>query len=248
MSDRAVQDEVIRYLADAHVRAQKPRATAISAGEAVKAAQFAHFLARRYYRDRLARSFRYSHRFRRQTGRIAEEVVDAEEFDRFLRQCVMGSLESARRVGEMARAHLDGAPAPGPWWPELLGYEYAYFLQTATAERGASLDRPSPGVSAVCRRFSWALPEMLPRMRSGEAIGDDLRREVTLLFSRTREGRIYVVEVQLQLENIFLAVDGSRTPEQIAAAAGVADKQARQALVVLNTIGAVAVASSMHGG
>ncbi|MFZ3210779.1 MAG: hypothetical protein WA188_04635, partial [Terriglobales bacterium] len=140
MSDRAVQDEVIRYLADANVRAQVPHGAPISAGEAAKAAQFAHFLARRYYRDRLARSFRYSHRLRKQTGRIAEEVVDGAEFDRFLSQCVMSSLESAQRVGEMARAHLTLAPPPAAWWPDLLDYEYAYFLQAATAERGASGD------------------------------------------------------------------------------------------------------------
>jgi hypothetical protein len=63
-----------------------------------------------------------------------------------------------------------------------------------TAERGTSLDRPSPGVSALCRRFGWALPELLPRLRAGEATGDDLRREATLLFSRTHAGRIYVAE------------------------------------------------------
>ncbi|HYN15289.1 MAG TPA: hypothetical protein VES66_05815 [Terriglobales bacterium] len=246
MTNRAVQDEVIRYLADASVRAQRPRGAPISSGEAAKAAQFAHFLARRYYRDRLARSFRYSHRLRMQTGRIAEEVVDGTEFDRFLTECVMGSLESAQRVGEMARAHLAAAPQPGPWWPELLDYEYAYFLQAATSEPSPRLEQPTRGVSAVCLRFTWRLPQMLLRLRAGVAIGDELQQEATLLFSRTREGRIYVVEVEPQLENIFLAVDGSRTPEQIAAAAGVVVEQALRALAVLNAIGAVVMVNPAH--
>jgi hypothetical protein len=237
MSDRAVQDEVIRYLADGKVRVQ--RGAPISAREAGKAAQFAHFLARRYYRDRLARSFRYSHRFRTQTGRVAEEVVDYAEFDRFLIECVMGSLESARRVGEMARAYLTALPSPGAWWPDLLEYEYAYFLQAATAEREESPQRPSPGVSAVCWRFTWALPEMLPRLRAGEAIDDDLRREVTLLFSRTHAGRIYVVEVEPTMERVFCATNGHRTVEEIAEAVGVPPNQARALLASLESIGAV---------
>jgi hypothetical protein len=240
MSDRAVQDEIIRYLADGRVRAQGRRGGPISAGEAGKAVQFAHFLARRYYRDRLARSFRYSHRFRVQPGRVAEEVVDHAEFDQFLSECVMGSLESARRVGEMARSHLTRSGPPGAWWPDLLDYEYAYFLQTATAERGASSgERPSPGLSAVCRRFAWALPDVLPRLRAGDPIGDDLRREVTLIFSRTHAGRIYVVEVEPTMERVFRATDGRRTVEEIAEAAGVPPNQAGTLLASLDSIGAL---------
>jgi hypothetical protein len=239
MNDRTVQDEVIRYLADANVREQEPRRGPISAGEAAKAAQFAHFLARRYYRDRLTRSFRYSHRFGKQTERIAEEVVDRTEFDQFLAECVMGSLASAQRVGEMARAHLTAAPPSAAWWPDLLDYEYAYFLQAATAERGASGDRPAPGLSALCRRFAWALPEMLPRLRAGEAIGDDLRREATLLFSRTHAGRIYVVELEPELERVFRATDGHRTASEIAEATGVPAEQTHSMLASLAAVGAV---------
>ena len=241
MSDRAVQDDVIRYLADARVRGREPHGAPIAAGQAAKAVQFAHFLARRYYRDRLARSFRYSHRFRRQTGRIAEEVVDAEEFDRFLSVCVMGSLESARRVAEMARAHLSTAPEPGPWWQDLLDYETAYFLQAATAERAASTDRPSPAVSAVCRRFAWALPEMLPRLRAAQAIDNHLRRGVTLLFTRTDTGRIYVVEIAAPMERVFRAVDGKRSLEQIATQAGTDLQSTKEALDALAEIGAVKI-------
>lgn len=239
MSDRAVQDEIIRYLADAKVRAQERRRGPISAGEAAKAVQFAHFLARRYYRDRLARSFRYSHRFRRQTGRVAEEVVNRSEFDQFLRVCVMGSLESAQCVGEMARAHLTAAPPPGAWWPELLDYEYNYFLQAATSQPPPKSDRPAPGLSTVCRQFTWALPEMLPRLRAGAALGDDLRREVTLLFSRTEAGRIYVVEMEVTMARVFHATDGVRSVEEIAKSVGSGVQPVRQALAALVEIGAV---------
>jgi len=239
MSDRAVQDEVIRYLTDASARAEEPRLAPISMDEVARAARFAHFLARRYYRDRLARSFRYSRRFGKQDGGVAEEVVDSAEFDQFLTECAMGSSDSARRVGGMALKHLKAPPPPGAWWPDLLDYEYAYFLQAATAERGASPDRPSQGLSAVCRRFAWALPEMLPRLRTGEAIGDDLRRETTLLFSRTHAARIYVVEVEPPVEGVFHAADGRRNVEEIATATGIPDEQVHLMLRSLADIGAV---------
>jgi len=167
--------------------------------------------------------------------------VDTEEFDRFLSQCVMGSLESARQVGGMARAHVSAAPQPGPWWQDLLDYETAYCLQAATAERATSTHRPSPGISAVCRRFAWALPEMLPRLRAAEAIDDDMRREVTLLFSRTDTGRIYVVEIEATMEKVFRAVDGGSSLEQIATRAGTDLPSTKQALDALAEIGAVKI-------
>jgi hypothetical protein len=241
MSDRAVQDEVIRYLADSRFRAQEAHSAPISASEAAKANQFAHFLVRRYYRDRLARSFRYSHRFRGQANRIAEEIVDGAEFDHFLNDCVMGSLQAAQRVGEIARAHLSSASAPGAWWSELLDYEYSYFLQAATSEHVATGEHPKPGVSAVCRQFTWVLPEMLPRLRTGETIPDDLRREVKLLFSRTHTGRIYVVEVEPELERVFLATDGRSSVEKIAAVAGVPLERTSAFLTSLAEIGAVQI-------
>ena len=237
MSDRTVQDEIIGYLADAGLRIRA--SSAIPAGERPKATRFAHFLARRYYRDRLARSFRYSHRLFRETGRAAEQVADSQEFSGFLETCVMGSLASAQRVSEMARAHLS-AISLEPWWADLLDYERAYFLQAATAERATgATEQPARGLSALCWHFAWALPEMLPRLRSGEPGGDDLRRESTLLFSRTHMGRIYVVEVEAAMERIFTAVDGLRTAEQIAGAAGVSPDSARRMLAALANIGAV---------
>ncbi len=239
MTDRAVQDEIIRYLADATARSRSQFPTHVSASEASKAARFAHFLARRYYRDRLSRSFRYSHRFSKQTGRTAEEVVDKTEFDQFLRECVMGSLRSSRAVGEMARAHLMAAPPPGPWWPELLEYEYCYFLQAATSERASHADRPAPAVSAVCRRFEWALPKILPSLRAGEPVDDRFRHEVILLFSRTTTARIYVVEMEAALASVFHATNAVRSVREIAELSGMSVDQARQALEALRGIGAV---------
>ncbi len=239
MTDRAVQDEIIRYLADATARSQSQFPTHVSASEAPKAARFAHFLARRYYRDRLGRSFRYSHGFRKQTRRTAEEVVDRAEFEPFLRECVMGSLQSSRSVGEIARAHLMAAPPPGPWWPELLEYEYCYFLQAATSERASHADRPAPAVSAVCRRFEWALPKVLPFLRAGEPVDDRFRHEVLLLFSRTTTARICVVEVEEALASVFRATNAVHSVGEIAELSGMSIEEARHGLEALRGIGAV---------
>src|SRR5438445_11110065 len=122
-SDRDLQDEVIRYLADARARNENSAEIPLSPEQARRAEKFGRFLARRYYRDRLARSFRYSRLFASAIGRSAEQVVDGESFQTFLNECVMGSLEAAQRVGQMALMCLSDVHEPGGWWCDLLAYE-----------------------------------------------------------------------------------------------------------------------------
>ncbi len=239
MSDRALQDELIRYLSDARARSHPPENLPLPPAEAAKAGRFAVFLARRYYRDRLVRAFRYTRRFASQIGRLAEDVVEGEQFEAFLLQCVLGSFAAARQVGEMAVAHLDTAPHPGPWWRDLVEYEYAYFLQTATSEPGAHTRRHNRGASAFSQTFAWFLPQMLERLRSGQPIEEDLRRECTLLFSRTHLGKIFVVELEKDAAAVFRSTNGFRTPEQIAAAAGVPAEAAVALLEQFVELGAV---------
>src|SRR5581483_24793 len=193
MSDRALHDRVIRYLTDAPARAAGPVSLPITPVEADRAGRFANFLARHYYRDRLARSFQYSYGFREQTGRSAEQVADSAEFDAFLPACVLGSLASAQRVGEMARQYLLAAHRT-PWWESLVEYEYAYFLQAATSELAPESQFPSRGPSAVLKRFEWRMPELLSKIRAvpAEILTIEvsaLHQPVMLLFSRNREGR-----------------------------------------------------------
>jgi hypothetical protein len=238
MNDRALQDELIRYLTDADQRRQGPGLLPIAAPEARKATRFSHFLARHYYRDRLARSFQYSRQFRQITSRRAEEVVDSPPFDSFLESCVLGSLAAAQQVGGSARAYLSETYR-APWWTELLQYEYAYFLQAATLEQSEQHDRLAPRTSACLEQFSWDLPELLKTLREGTTPGDDLRRDVTLLFSRTDTGKIYVVEVEMAVAKVFRATDGRRTRKQIAEAAGMAADETHRVLEALGSIGAV---------
>lgn len=239
-SDRELQDKVITYLADATLR----RGTSdlpLAPEQAQRAGRFARFLARRYYRDRLARSFRHSRPF----GASPEVFVDTPAFDVFLDDCVLGSLRAAERVGDMVREHLSGLPSPGPWWSDLLEYECLLFLQAATTENAITTTFPRPSPSARCRTFLWDLPDLLPRLKPDEPIGEELQREVTLLFSRTHRGRIYVVEVDDATAAVFHAADARRSPAQIAAMTSHSAVVVQHTLRALEQIGAV-VASSQE--
>jgi hypothetical protein len=276
MSDRALHDRVIRYLTDAPARAAGPVSLPISEVDAARAGRFANFLARHYYRDRLARSFQYSYEYRAQTGRSAEQIADSAEFNSFLTSCVLGSLDSAQSVGEMARRHMLAAKQMAPWWASLIEYEYAYFLQGATSELPLRSPFPARGRSAVLKQFEWCMPEVLRRIRdfpllpkpgrsgapsnasseptngspenpttipsSAEPAGlEDLRRPVTLLFSRSREGKLFVVEVEDSVASVFNAVDGQRDIDTIASVAGVLPSTAHEVISALSSIGAIVV-------
>jgi len=235
---RELQDDLIRYLSDARLRKHGAGELPLSENQAGRAEKFSRFLARRYYRDRLVRSFRYSRLFAL-AGHTVEQVVDAGLFQNFLDECVLGSLEAARRVGEMAVVHLTVPNPPGPWWGELLEYEQGFFLQAATADHGPLTHLPRRGTSALCRSFQWNLPEILPHLKSGQAIGDDLKKDVVLLFSRTVAGKIFVVEVEKTTELVWRHVDGLRRAAQIAAAAALPLETVQNTLQALNEIGAV---------
>lgn len=201
--------------------------------------------AREFYREKLALSFRYSREFSGPLGSVAETIVDTPECEAVLRECAVGSLDCARRLGEMAVVRLDRIPSPpGPWWRDLLNYERGYFLQEATTAEGPPTNRPRRGVSALCTNFSWNMPELLKRLKSGEPITDDLRRPTTLLFARQADGRVCVVEIGGAVEKVFRATNGLRQVDQIAAAAGVGVEDTQRVLKSLADIGAIVPAMS----
>src|SRR5438105_4121387 len=156
MNDRDLQDEIIRYLTEPAARAVPT--TALAPEQAPRAAHFARFLARRYYRDRLGRSFRYSAMLANGNSHRAMDVVETNEFNRIASSEPMGSLAAAQQVGALAVRHLARAKDEA-WWPALLDYEYAHFLQTATSESTPRGQHPRQGLCAVCRQFDWHLPE-----------------------------------------------------------------------------------------
>jgi hypothetical protein len=202
--------------------------------------------ARDFYREQLVRSFAYTGAWSRRTGRTAEDIITTEGFATVLRDCAAGSLDCARRIGEMAVVHLDfpRGGAPGPWWRDVCSYERGYFLQAATTDPGPPTNRPRRGTSALCATFAWDLPKALERLKSGQAVTDELRRDLTLLFARGAEGKVYVVEVGAPVEKVFRATNGLRTLEQISAAADMSVEETKNMLNALAGVGAIALGKS----
>jgi hypothetical protein len=203
--------------------------------------------AREFYRECMIRSFRHTGLFDGQVGRVAVDVMETPQFEAVLRECRVGSLDAARRIGDMVAVHLDGAPnQPGPWWRELCNYERSYFMQVATTQQGPSANRPRRGVSALCAAFKWSLPELVKRLESGDAIGEDLHRGVTLLFARGHDGNVRVVEVGAAVERVFRATNGLRTVEQIASVAEIELGEVGKILAAMAEIGAVEAAKTQE--
>jgi len=238
MTDRDVQDEIIRYLTEPLGRTSA--SLALAPEQAARAAHFAQFLARRYYRDRLGRSFRYSAKMLHGVGRRATDVAEVDEFNRIVSSEAMGSLAAAQQIGALAVQQL-ARLKDGAWWPALLEYERAHFLQTATSESVHRGQHPRRGVSALCRQFDWHMPELLQRIKAMQAIDDAgyLRRPVTLLFSRTHAGSIYVMEVDAATTAMFEAVDGERAVVEIAELTKMSPPVVEQILQSLKEVGAV---------
>jgi hypothetical protein len=203
--------------------------------------------ARDFYRECMISSFHHTGLFAAQVRQAAADAVETPQFEAVMRECPVGSLDAARRLGDMVTVHLDGAPnQPGPWWRELCSYDRGYFMQVATTQQATPANRPRRGVSALCATFKWNMPELVKRLESGEAIGEDLHRNVTLLFARGHDGNVRVVEVGSPVEKVFRATNGLRTTEQIASAADVELDEVRKILAALAQIGAVESAKTQE--
>jgi len=198
------------------------------------------FSSREFYRECMLKSFSHTALFAPEVRRVAEDVLNMPQFDAVLRESPAGSLDAARRISDAITVHLDAVGnQPGPWWRELCGYEKDYFMQVATTQPSIPANRPRRGVSAMCANFKWKMPELIGRLESGEAIGEELHRAVTLLFARGRGGNVHIVEVGPPVEKVFRATNGLRTVEQVAAAADVSLNETQKLLAALGEIGAV---------
>jgi hypothetical protein len=241
-NDRDLQDDVIRYLSDASLRSIETADEILDKQESQRAERFSRFLARRYYRDRLSRGFRYSASL---VGKeqSAEHVVDTSDFDSVLDRCVLGSLASSIEVGQLARYHLLGLRSEA-WWSELLEYERAFFMQLATSEFVPAGTFPQKNASAVLHEFHVQIPELLTRLRTGGDLAGVPSGEATLLFSRTVHGKIYVVELDERTSGVFQSIDGKKSPEELATLCGASLEEIQRILATLGDIGSVVLPSS----
>jgi len=240
--DRDFHDEIIRHLTDAKARSQGIAVEYLDQPEAERAERFSRFLARRYYRDRLSRGFRYSAKLVHGQS-AADHVPDSAQFESILDSCVLGSMATSRAVGELAVTHL--VPFRGEeWWSELLEYERAFFLQVATSEATPPSKFPKRSTSTVVRTFEFDLPELLVRLRSKDIPTEALRRACTLLSSRTHVGRVYVVELDASSAAVLDAVDGNTTLERIPSLRTISVTETQGVFTNLAEVGAIVVPSA----
>lgn len=239
IADRDLQDRVIRYLSDAGIRSAETSQDFLDSEEACRAGRFSRFLARRYYRDRLARGFRYSAKL----GHAIVPIVDAAEFDSILDTCLLGSFATATKVGDLACSHL--APLRTEvWWRELVEYDKAFFLQLATSETTPAADFPRKNTSAILRDFQVPMSELIAEVGSDPLVGNDLQGKTSLLFSRTHHGKIYVAEVDETTAKVFESADGTTSAGEIAEICGVSVEEALLILATLSEIGSIVLPSA----
>ncbi|HWC19205.1 MAG TPA: hypothetical protein VG498_19495 [Terriglobales bacterium] len=235
--DRELHDRVITYLTDANLRSGMQATEFLDDSEVERADRFSRFLARRYYRDRLIRAFRYSALVAPEC--CAERVLDSPDFEAILATCVLGSLATSERVGGLALSYLLPAGREHSWWSELLEYERAFFRELATSEVRAPSDRPQKNIAASLRKFSVSMPELLEAVSSRQTLSGAFAGEVTLLFSRTPHGRIYVAEVDRATAAVFDAIDGCRTAQEVASSCRISAAENQRILATLSDIGSI---------
>jgi len=269
-SDRALQDAVIRLLADAPFRAAlrgddrvhaldgipPAHESALRATDPERVRRFAHFLARGYYHERIVHFYKYSRILARWTGMRPADVLRTADFDALLDTIVLGSRESACAVAELVEAALAEAPAAPPYTADLLRYESAQMITEAGPRVWSSSASPptvapttvaaaSPDVLVL--DFEWDLPALLPALlalqgaqRAALSPPAASRRPTQLLFARSPRARVTVMRWSATLASLVAALDGMRELHDAAAAAGISDRD------VVEIASALAEAGALH--
>ncbi|MGH7675940.1 MAG: hypothetical protein ACREMV_11780, partial [Gemmatimonadales bacterium] len=252
MSDRALQDQVIRALADAPFRASAQwRKRGLVDPDRLE--RYARFVARHFYYERIVHFFKYSRALARITGRPPEAVLPGPAFDALLPTAVLGSRETAVRVAGLVAAHVRaGGPYPAiPYLDDLLAYEETMMV----VEAGPRIwrDGADPGAAKSGERYPPArvegtellelahdLPAILPQLlQPWTEVPQAPLRATRLLVARSRHGRVAVARPDQSTARVLDLADGTRTPEQLARAAGLDPRDLDAALQGLLELGAV---------
>ena len=249
MSDRAVQDALIRALADAPFRASSEwRQRELASQDRVE--RFARFLARHYYYERLIHFFKYSRALARVTGRYPEAILSTPEFDALLPTLVLGSRASAVAVAALAAAHVRGGDTVAvPYLEDLLSYEQGMMVVESGARlwRDGSPGRPEQQLSKPIRiegtmllDLQVDLPVVLPLLlRPWTEVPQPPRQPTRLLIARSRRGRVSVARPNATVGTLLELADGSKSMEDLAREAGLRPGELEATLQQLVDIGAV---------
>lgn len=250
MDDRAIQDLVIRALADAPFRAS-PEWRLHELANQERVDRFARFLARHYYYERLVHFFRYSRALVRVTGRIPEAVLTGREFRSLFPVLVLGSRDSAVSVATLAASWVRGGATDGiPYLEDLLAYEHAMMV----VESGARIWRDGTQQEAVRNQWSlpirvegtmlldlaYDLPAVLPQLlRPWTDVPQPPRHPTRLLIARSTHGRVSVARTTTAIATLLEQADGRKSLDDLAREAGLRPAELEATLEGLVDIGAV---------
>jgi hypothetical protein len=248
-SDRAVQDRVIRALADARYRVS-PEWLVQQLADPDRLERYAHFLARHFYHERLVQFFKYSRALARVTGRRPEAVLTQAAFDALLPGVVLGSRDTARAVAGLAAAYVGAAPMAIPYLKELLAYEEAMMVVEAGPrvwrDRAVGAAGPHPGAApilvegTVILELTYDLPAVLPELlRPWTAVPLAPQRPTTLLVARSPHGRVAVARSDATVAALVRFADGERSLAQLAAETGLAVRELEATVPGLVELGAL---------
>ena len=248
-SDRALQDEVIRALADAPYRASAVwRDQRLADPDRME--RYARFLARHFYYERIVHFFKYSRALARVTGRRPEAVLKTPGFDALLPTLVLGSRETAAAVARLVTAYV----APGAqfirYLADLLRYEAAMMVAEAGPRvwrddeaRGAGTGewhRPETVAGTVLLELDFDLPAILPKLlQPWTEVPQAPGRPTKLLIARSPHGRVAVARSDEGVAAVVGLADGKRTLAELAAGTGLEVGVLQQTLQDLVDLGAV---------
>jgi len=248
-SDRALQDDVIRALADAPYRASADwRRRGLADPDRLE--RYARFLARHFYYERIVQFFKYSRSLARVTARAPEVVLEGDGFAVLLPSVVLGSRETAEAVARLVVAHVAATRAPIPYLSDLLRYEEAMMLaeagprvwrETAKGEGGNGKGEPPQTVEGtVLLDLQYDLPAVLPQLlQPWTELPRAPEVPTQLLVARSPHGRVAVARSDAGIAAVVQLADGKRTLEQLAAGAGLPVGQLEATLQGLVELGAV---------
>lgn len=251
MNDRAVQDTLIRALADAPFRATAAWRDQELA-DPVRVERFARFLARHFYYERLIHFFKYSRALARVTGRSPESVLTGAGFEALLPVLVLGSRASAIAVAQLVVDHVRaGAREAIPFLDDLLSYEQAMM----TVESGARVWRDGSAAAAAKQRqwsvpmrvegtmlleLAYDLPIVLPRLvQPWTEVPQPPREPTRLLIARSPRGRVSVARTTTTIATLLELADGRKSLDDLAREAGLRPAELEATLEGLVDIGAV---------
>ena len=250
MSDRALQDLVLRALADAPFRAT-PAWRQRELADPSRLERFARFLARHFFYERIVHFFKYSRALARVTGRAPEAVLRTTAFETLLPAIVLGSRDSAAAVAAVVAAHVTSGRRDGiPYLPDLLRYEEAMMVaeagprvwrETGKGERGMGKGTsPELVEGTVLLDLSYDLPAVLPKLlQPWTEVPRCPEQPTKVLIARSQHGRVAVARADAAVAAVVELADGRTTLDDLAREAGLRPDELEATLAGLTELGAV---------